>query len=81
MSNHQGNNQQNAGMQIWYCHNCNQVHLRTTNVMLDFTKKEFLGLGDAIFGILRNDFTPEDLQGLQNFDAELDDILFAETIV
>jgi Zn-finger protein len=78
MSNHPAKNE---GMQIWFCRDCNQIHLRATNVTLDFTRQEFLSLSNAILGILRNEFSPEDLQSLTNFAAETDDILFAETVV
>ena len=81
MKDHQANQLQNKGMQIWFCHDCNQIHLRTTNVMLDFTRQEFLGVSEAIFGILRNEFSPEDLRNIINFDRETDAILFADTIV
>ncbi len=80
MNNHQENNQKNSGMQIWFCQNCNQVHLRATNVTLDFTKQEFLGLSEAILDILRSEFSPEDLKSIQNFNPETDDVLCAETI-
>lgn len=81
MKNHQENKQNNSGLQIWFCRDCSQVHLRATNVMLDFTKREFLALSDAILGILRNEFSPKDLQSVPNFNSETDDVLFAETIV
>jgi Zn-finger protein len=81
MKGHQENNEKKSGMQIWYCQNCNQVHLRATNVMLDFSKKEFLGLSDAILGILRYEFSSEDLKSIPNYNAETEDVLFADTIV
>ena len=80
MNNHQENKQKDAGMQVWFCRGCNQVHLRATNVMLDFTKQEFLGLSNAILGILRYEFSSETLKELPNYNAETDDILLAEMI-
>jgi Zn-finger protein len=81
MSSHQENEKQKTGMQIWFCRDCNQVHLLTTNVILDFTRQEFLSLSDAILGILRYEFTSEDLRSIPNFNPETGDVLSAETIV
>jgi hypothetical protein len=81
MKNHQPNKQNETGMQIWFCRDCDFVHLRTTNVMLDFTKKEFLGLSNAILGILRFEFSAEDLKSIPNFNPEIDDVLQSDLIV
>ncbi|NJM53521.1 MAG: hypothetical protein HC846_09130 [Blastocatellia bacterium] len=82
MNNHQENSSNEKGqMQIWLCRDCNQVHLRATNVMLDFTRREFLNLSNAILGILRYQFSAEDLKTMPNYNHETDEILLAETIV
>lgn len=67
-------------LQIGFCHNCNQIHLRATNVMLDFSKREFLNFSNANLGILREEFTAEELKSIPNFNANTDDILLAETV-
>lgn len=70
-------------LQIWFCQHCDGVHLKTSMVTLDFTKKEFLALSDAMLGILMNEFSPEDLRAVSNFGAgnvDNDDVLLSKTI-
>lgn len=68
-------------LQVWFCQHCDGVHFRTANITLDFSRKEFLELSDAMLGILKSNFTVEDLEGILNFDYGKDDILASDTIV
>lgn len=61
-------------LQIWYCENCQNIHLKTQNVMLDFTKKEFVEFTDAMFDILQNNIKPIDLNEISN------DVLMSEIV-
>lgn len=72
---------QTSGLRIWLCRDCGQVHLRAPNVMLDFNRREFVSLGSAIVGILRNDFSTEEFESIPNPDPETDGVLFADTII
>jgi hypothetical protein len=53
-----------ANMQLWYCNGCRQIHLRATNIALDFTREEFVSLGRAVFDILGREFTPDEIADL-----------------
>lgn len=68
-------------LQVWFCQHCDGVHFRTANVTLDFSRKEFLELSDAVLGILKRDFIAEDLRKISNFEHGKDDILASDTIV
>lgn len=67
-------NKPRENLQIWYCEQCQNVHFKTPNVMLDFTRKEFVELTDAMYEILQNNFKPLDL------DEISDDILASEIV-
>jgi Zn-finger protein len=60
-------------LQIWYCEHCRQVHFKAPNVMLDFTRREFVKLTDAVLEILQNEFDPLELSELTNKNFAGDD--------
>ncbi len=67
-------NKPRENLQLWYCEHCQNVHLKTPNVMLDFTRNEFVELTDAMYEILQNNFKPLDL------DEISDDVLSSEIV-
>lgn len=67
-------NKPRENLQIWYCENCQNVHLKTKNVLLDFTRNEFVSLSEAMFEILQNNFSPLDLNEIS------DDVLMSEIV-
>jgi len=77
------NENQNApsqNLQVWYCDNCQNVHFRTQNVMLDFSKKEFVELTNAILDIFQNHFDPLEINQIASLIAPSDEVLMSETI-
>ena len=65
-----------------YCENCQSVHFRTTNVLLNFNRQEFTELVNAVNEIYFNDTG----WGIENAstkhgDAASDDVLMSEVIV
>lgn len=67
-------------LQVWYCDHCKSVHFRTANVMLNFSKPEFIDLTNAMIDIFKNDFDPIELNKLANVIALSDEVLMSETI-
>ncbi len=67
-------------LQMWFCAECQSVHLRTDNVCLTFTKDEFSQLSTAVFEIYRTEIDTR----LGNFAAaafeEADDVLESDLI-
>lgn len=67
-------------LQVWYCDHCQNVHFRTQNVMLDFTKKEFVELTNAILDIFQDHFDPLEINRVANIISPADDVLTSEMI-
>lgn len=67
-------------LQVWYCENCANVHFKTQNVMLDFSKKEFVELTDAMLDIFQNHFDPLEINRIADLVAASDEVLASETI-
>ena len=45
-----------SGLQVWYCSDCASVHMRTNNVCLTFSRREFVELSHAVVGIYHEEF-------------------------
>lgn len=57
-------------LQVWYCEHCEQVHFKTQNVMLDFSKQEFVDLTNAMLNIFQNYFNPLEINKItRNFNS------------
>ena len=67
-------------LQVWFCHHCQNVHFKTANVMLNFSKAEFIDLTNAMLDIFKNDFDPLELDKLASVFALSDEVLMSETI-
>lgn len=67
-------------LQIWFCQHCDNIHFKISNITLDFSKKEFLALSNAMLGILRDDFTEQDLRSVLNLQEDNDDVLLSKTL-
>jgi len=74
-------NAPSQNLQIWYCENCRGVHLKTQNVILDFSKKEFVELTNAMLDIFQDHFDPLEINRIADMvSATSDDVLMSETI-
>lgn len=82
MNDLHGDNQRasSQNLQVWYCEHCQNVHFRTRNVMLDFSKKEFVDLTNAILDIFQNHLDPLEIDRIANSAGPADDVLLSETI-
>ncbi len=67
-------------LQVRYCDHCKSVHFRTANVMLNFSKTEFIDLTNAMVDIFNNDFDLIELNKLAGVMALSDEVLMSETI-
>ena len=83
MNNMHNENQKTPlqNLQVWYCEGCRNVHFRTQNVMLDFSKTEFVELTNAILDIFQNHFDPLEINQIAEMVSPADDdVLMSETI-
>lgn len=67
-------------LKVWFCEGCQAVHFKTKNVMLDFSKKEFVELTNTMLEIFKGNFKPFELNQLSGLMSLSDDIIFSETI-
>jgi hypothetical protein len=67
-------------LQVWYCEHCQNIHFKTQNVMLDFSKKEFVELTNAILDIFQNHFDPLEISRIAGMALPADEVLMSETI-
>lgn len=51
-----GDHSGRSGLQVWYCSDCRSVHMRTNNVCLSFSRREFVELSHAIVDIYHEEF-------------------------
>ena len=77
-NSHEHDNSQN--LQVWFCRQCQNVHFKTANVMLNYAKTEFIDLTNAMIDIFKNDFDPIELNKLASVFALSDEVLMSETI-
>ena len=82
MSNlHNENNHAHPqNLQVWYCENCQSVHFRTRNVMLDFSRKEFIDLTNVLLEVFQDHFDPLEINQIANSAFNSDEVLLSETI-
>lgn len=67
-------------LEIWMCQGCQAVHIKTTNVMLNFTKQEFAELTHIVLDIYRQEFGGLNFYRLlSSFDKD-DEVLLSQTI-
>lgn len=67
-------------LQIWCCQNCEAVHFKAGNVMLNFTKSEFADLTYSVNDLFQNEFGSLEFYSLVNSLNQNDDILSSGTI-
>lgn len=69
-------------LQVWCCDNCQAVHFKAGNVMLNFTKNEFSDLTHAMMDIYQEQFGGLEFYKLVNSltHEQDDDILLSHTI-
>ena len=76
---HENQKTPSQNLQVWYCEPCRNIHFRTQNVMLDFSKKEFVDLTNAILDIFQSHLDPLEINRIAK-PAPSDDVLLSETI-
>jgi len=78
--NHSEKNAASQNLQVWFCEHCQNIHFKTQNVMLDFSKQEFIDLTNAMFDIFQNHFDPLEIKQIAENSTFNDGILMSETI-
>lgn len=76
-SNYQGAQQ---NLQVWSCENCQSVHFKAGNVLLNFSKAEFAELTHAVLEIFQKDYGSLEFYHLVSMIQQNDDILFSQSI-
>lgn len=79
-SNEYKSNNETQNLQIWCCQNCDAVHFKAGNVMLNFTKDEFADLTYCVNDLYQNEFGSLEFYHLVNSLNQSDDILSSNTI-
>ncbi len=68
-------------LQIWFCEHCQAVHFKTGNVILNFTRREFVEMAHAVLDIYAHEFDKTHLcKMIESFIGD-DDVLLSQTIV
>lgn len=80
MNELQNEHTKSQNLQVWYCCSCQNVHFKTANVMLDFSKNEFIDLTKAMLEIFKNEFDPIELNKLSDSIELSNDVLSSEII-
>lgn len=75
------NHDHSSHLQIWFCEHCNNVHFKTSNITMDFSKEEFLELSKVMHGILRTNFSDDEQQKVLSYELENDDVLLSDTVI
>lgn len=79
-SNELNKKNETQSLQIWCCQNCEAVHFKAGNVMLNFTKSEFADLTYSVNDLYQNEFGSLEFYHLVNSLNQNDDILSSGTI-
>ncbi len=72
--------EQRQNLQIWHCENCQVVHFKTDNVLLEFTRTEFADLTQTMMEIFQEQFGNLEFYDLLNMVKRSDDILVSQFI-
>lgn len=67
-------------LQIWCCQNCEAVHFKVGNVLLNFTKSEFADLTYCVNDLYQDEFGSLEFYHLVNSVNQKDDVLSSGTI-
>jgi hypothetical protein len=75
----QGKNEKQT-LQIWCCENCEAVHFKAGNVLLNFTKDEFAALTYSVNDVFQDEFGSLEFYHLISSLDRKDTILESKTI-
>lgn len=78
--NELNNNEESHNLQVWMCSDCQCVHLKTVNVMLNFSKTEFANFVRVVMEIYSQEFGGLELHRIFNLLKQEDDVLLSQTI-
>lgn len=67
-------------LQIWCCGNCEAVHLKAGNVLLNFTKAEFAEMTYAVNDVFQSEFGSLEFYHLISSLNQPDEILSSKLI-
>lgn len=67
-------------LQIWCCENCEAVHFKSGNVLLNFTKTEFAELTYSVNDVFQNEFGSLEFYHLISSLNQPDEILSSSSI-
>ncbi len=67
-------------LQVWSCENCQAVHFKAGNVLLNFTRTEFAELAHAVSDIYQQEFGSLEFYHLISSLKKEDDILTSQTV-
>jgi hypothetical protein len=79
-SNESNRSSETKTLQIWCCENCEAVHFKAGNVLLNFTKSEFAELTYSVNDVFQHEFGSLEFYHLiSSLDAP-DEVLASKTI-
>lgn len=67
-------------LQVWCCDNCQAVHFKAGNVLLNFSRAEFADLTHAVMEIYQQEFGGLEFYNLINTLSRRDEVLASELI-
>lgn len=78
--NENNQNGEAQSLQIWCCGNCEAVHFKAGNVLLNFTKNEFAELAYSVNDVYQNEFGSLEFYHLISSLKADEDVLESSTI-
>lgn len=78
--NELNDNDASHNLQVWMCRDCQCVHLKTVNVMLNFSKTEFADFVRVVMEIYNQEFGGLELYRIFNSLNQDDEVLLSQTI-
>lgn len=73
-------NDERQTLQIWSCGNCEAVHFKAGNVLLNFTRDEFAELAYAVNDLYQNEFGSLEFYHLISSLKQRDEVLSSSMI-
>lgn len=75
-----GANGARQNLQVWCCGNCEAVHFKAGNVLLNFSRAEFAELTHAVMDIYRREFGSLEFYDLIGLLKQRGDVLISRTV-
>ena len=79
-SNEFNKNNESQTLQIWCCGNCEAVHFKAGNVLLNFSKAEFAELAYSVNDVYQHEFGSLEFYHLISSLGTQDEVLSSKTI-